>query len=233
MGRHFIDLTNVVTDGGVYVKNVVLGGGAGKHKKWVCVCPICHKEFITQSNHLLLDKITCCSDCSRHKYNDLSGKKFTKLTVIQRVNNGYGVHYLCQCDCGKTTIVDARNLNARTIKSCGCLTTSSLELNTKEILEAYNIKFEQQKTFPDCKDKSLLPFDFFLPDFNILIELQGEQHFRPIDFFGGEEKFYYTLSHDIYKEDFCKENGYKLIQIAYYEDIKKKIEEEIVCLLRK
>ena len=49
--------------------------------------------------------------------------------------------------------------------------------------------FESQKRFKDCKDKRQLPFDFYLPSYNVCIEYQGEQHYRPIDHFGAEVKF--------------------------------------------
>lgn len=78
-----------------------------------------------------------------------------------------------------------------------------------------------------------MPFDFYIPELNALIEIQGRQHFYPIDFFGGEEKFYYQLHHDLIKEKYCEDKGYKLIQIAYYEDIEQRINEEIVWPLRK
>ena len=45
MGRKYIDLTNTTMENGLYIKELAPGtGGAGKHKKWICVCPICKKE---------------------------------------------------------------------------------------------------------------------------------------------------------------------------------------------
>jgi hypothetical protein len=41
-----------------------------------------------------------------------------------------------------------------------------------------------------------LSYDFFLPDFNLLIEYQGRQHFIPVERFGGEETFKIQLEHD-------------------------------------
>lgn len=63
------------------------------------------------------------------KFIDLTGKRFGKLTVIQRVQNkGNKVNWLCQCDCGNTTIVQGSNLKNGHIRSCGCLIS---ETNTK------------------------------------------------------------------------------------------------------
>ena len=43
--------------------------------------------------------------------------------------------------------------------------------------------------FNDCKRKNKLRFDFYLPKYNVLIEYDGMQHFKPIIFFGGIKKF--------------------------------------------
>lgn len=40
----------------------------------------------------------------------------------------------------------------------------------EKILNEENITFEKEKTFSDCKYRRLLSFDFFLKDYNILIE---------------------------------------------------------------
>jgi len=53
---------------------------------------------------------------------DLTGKKFGKLTVLQRVENGKsGAYWLCKCECGKTNVVSSCNLKNSAVKSCGCL----------------------------------------------------------------------------------------------------------------
>lgn len=49
-----------------------------------------------------------------------------------------------------------------------------------------NIKFISEKRFNGCKNINELPFDFYLPNQNLLIEYDGIQHFKPINFFGGE-----------------------------------------------
>lgn len=54
---------------------------------------------------------------------DLTNQRFEKLTVLKRVENGIhgNARWECLCECGKTTIVDARNLRSGAVKSCGCL----------------------------------------------------------------------------------------------------------------
>lgn len=90
-------------------------------------------------------------------------------------------------------------------------------------LENRNISYIFQKRFEDCIDKSFLPFDFYLPDYNICIEYDGKQHFEPIEYFGGEEYFEYIKKHDNIKTQYCIDNNIKLLRIPYF----KNIEEEL------
>jgi hypothetical protein len=54
--------------------------------------------------------------------NDLSGKKFGRVTVIKRVENKNNhVAYLCKCDCGNEFITLSQHLVSGCTKSCGCL----------------------------------------------------------------------------------------------------------------
>lgn len=90
-------------------------------------------------------------------------------------------------------------------------------------LENHNIEYEFQKRFDDCKDDRVLPFDFYLPDSNSCIEYQGAQHYRPIDFFGGEDYFTYVAKHDEIKMNYCKNTNKPLLQLPYF----KNVEEEL------
>ena len=54
---------------------------------------------------------------------DLTGQKFDRLTIIERVGNDKHGHvrWLCQCNCGKKSNVLSSNLRCGHIRSCGCL----------------------------------------------------------------------------------------------------------------
>lgn len=68
------------------------------------------------------------------KYEDLTGQKFGRLTVIQRTkNNKYGnLMWLCQCECGKQKIVRGSHLKGKRIQSCGCL---AFEIAKEKMIE--------------------------------------------------------------------------------------------------
>jgi Zn finger protein HypA/HybF involved in hydrogenase expression len=63
--------------------------------------------------------------------------------------------------------------------------------------------------------------DFYLPDYNIAIECQGNQHYESRDFFGGETEFNKVLERDTRKARLCKENGVKLLYFTHYSKIKE------------
>lgn len=103
---------------------------------------------------------------------------------------------------------------------------SSLEIRVERFLKNNNIKFEEQKIFSDL---GKLRFDFFLPDYNIILEPGGEQHFIPIDKWGGEQSFKQYLEHDNKKYDYCINNNY---DILYYFSFKPEYKEEIEQILK-
>jgi hypothetical protein len=65
-----------------------------------------------------------------------------------------------------------------------------------------------------------LPYDIEIVGKNILVEIQGQQHLKYIEYFHGTiDNFYYQQRKDSYKKRFAESKGYKLLYI-YYDDIK-------------
>lgn len=87
----------------------------------------------------------------------------------------------------------------------------------KSELEKYNIEYETQKTFEDCKYIEKLKFDFYIPKINTIIEYDGEQHFKPIDIFGGEKEFKDRSIRDNIKNQYCKSRNIIMVRIPYYK----------------
>lgn len=107
---------------------------------------------------------------------------------------------------------------------------SRYELEIRNILDKYNIKYKSEKTFKDCKDKGLLPFDFYLYDYNTCIEFDGEQHYNinyDITMKAPDPKLAFETrqKHDKIKTEYCNNNGIGLIRIPYW---KKNHIEEII-----
>ena len=111
------------------------------------------------------------------------------------------------------------------MSGCGCprCYESSGERQIRQWLEKRNISYVFQKTFDNCRDIHPLPFDFYLPDYNTCVEYDDRQHFKPVEHFGGEEKFQITVKHDNFKNQYCIDNNIRILRIPYY----KNIEEEL------
>ena len=111
-------------------------------------------------------------------------------------------------------------------KGCPKCRSSKLELEIINLLEENNIKYEYQyKPKFLINYNRLYSYDFYLQDYNIIIECQGEQHFKPIDFSGhntemAKQMYKKTLQRDKIKYNLCKENKVKLI---YYTNLKKDV----------
>lgn len=79
------------------------------------------------------------------------------------------------------------------------------------ILKENKIDYECEKKFDGCINKSSLRFDFFISKYNMCIEFHGEQHFSPLEFFGGTKNMVKRQKRDVIKENYCKENDLGLV----------------------
>lgn len=94
------------------------------------------------------------------------------------------------------------------------------EMKISSILKNMSINFNTQKKFDDCRSEngSLLKFDFYLPDYNLLIEYDGEQHYvgwwNASDINGNLESI---RARDNIKNEYCLKNNIHLARIPYYD----------------
>lgn len=73
-------------------------------------------------------------------------------------------------------------------KGCPKCNQSKGEKLISKILNERQINYISQYVVNsrDCKVRSFVKIDFYLPDYNIFIEFNGEQHYVPKEYFGGE-----------------------------------------------
>lgn len=102
---------------------------------------------------------------------------------------------------------------------CPICKNSKLERYMRHKLKLINLDFEQNKRFNDCRNVLPLPFDFYIKDRNILIECDGIQHKKPVDYFGGIERLEYQIKNDSIKNEYCKKNKIELIRVNNFSDI--------------
>ena len=121
--------------------------------------------------------------------------------------------------------------NAHTSGKTGCpiCIETKGETAIRVFLENENINFIPQKKFNECKNLYPLSFDFFLPDYNICIEFDGEQHFRVVEFWNNNLEE--NQLRDGIKNKFCKENNIRLIRIRYDENVNYTLVKELNVIL--
>lgn len=195
--------------------------------KWQCKCDCGNLVNVLGSSLTSGHTKSCGCLSKRHKVHDdeMLNKKFGTLTVVSRApshkipsGSVYDM-WNCICDCGNTTVSFGRNLRNGTTSSCGCKRvinqskakrTPKAELWLLDYLKENDIEFEYQKTFYDLcgVNGGLLSYDFYIPSKNMLIELNGLQHYDSIAWFGGDETLIKQLKHDELKEQYTKYNNY-------------------------
>jgi len=127
--------------------------------RWECICDCGNTTFVAGGDLKTGNTKSCgCLNIdnlkSRQK-NDITGKKFGKLTVVSRSDKKtkYGNFYwYCKCNCGKTIEVIGGNLKSGTTKSCGCLNHRRGQSHPN-----YNYSLSQQdrednRDYPEYKD---------------------------------------------------------------------------------
>ena len=210
-------------------------------------------EFICPKGHIFLATLNKikqrrgCPLCKRQLLREKflkSGEEFKKeveskyKSIIIDADSYQGafypVKYTCKI-CGRVSMSLADKVKTGEA-SCHFCSMSKGEREIRVFLEEEQIPFEQQKKFDGCVYKSSLFFDFYLPEYNMCIEFQGEQHYFPVDFSytptlekkeHAKKVFHENQIRDQIKRDFCKNNNIKLLEISY-----KQI-KEISQILRK
>lgn len=209
-----------------------------------------HNEIFTQKYPNHLGHYYGCPQC-RHEMNSsrklLSNEEFIKRCKIiykdqfsyeLTLYKGYRNDVIVTCKDHGPIAVKAESL----LRGAGCplcrresSLTSKGEKFLLNFLEKNNINFNYQKTFEECVYKNPLKFDFYLPDYNLCIEYQGIQHYKPVTFGKlskdkAEKNFKVQQIRDQIKREFCKKENIKLIEISYNKKLYK-VEKELIDYL--
>lgn len=95
--------------------------------------------------------------------------------------------------------------------------TSSLEEHIISVLKKEKIKFQREKTYPDLKF-GYYRFDFFLPQYNLLIEVDGAQHYKFSKLFHKKRQdFLKAQERDRRKNSYALSHNIPLYRIPYFE----------------
>lgn len=190
------------------------------------ICPE-HGEFKQQpTRHKYGQGCPCC--VSKQHDNDSFIKESRKkhgnrydYSRVKYVNNKTKVTIICPIH-GKFEQMAGSHLVGYGCRFCK---ESWGEKEIRVLLEKNNINFIPQHSYNNCRNKELLSFDFYLPDYNTCIEYNGRQHYEPVECFGGEKQFKKQIINDKIKKEYCLNNNIPLIIIKYNEDVTSKINE--------
>lgn len=157
---------------------------------------------------------------SKTHMKNLVQQKFGYLTAIKPTDErgcDGSIVWLCKCECGNYTQVTSNNLIFLRTLSCGCFGASYGEKQIIDCLRQNNIVYEKEKTFLDLKyDNGYSPrYDFYLPDYNRLIEFDGIQHYRENG--GWNKNLQIQQQRDAVKNNYAKEHSISLVRIPYWE----------------
>ena len=187
------------------------------------VCIICpkHGEFWqTPSSHL---KGCGCPKCSadnlRERYTSTKEEFIEKAHEVHKEKYDYSKVKYVNCETKVCIICPDHGEfwqsphNHLSGYGCPKCNLSHLERSLMNYLDDVGITYDSQKRFDWLGLQSL---DFYLPDYKVGIECQGEQHFFPVDFAGkGVEwackEFDKLIKRDKRKKALCEEHGVKLL----------------------
>lgn len=183
-----------------------------------------------------------CSEIGKQKhykdYSTIENIFYNFIKPTNKIEGGSRV-WIVECkNCGKRYEEVPAYLISETRQRgnnpCNCRGNQSKGvLKIIKLLQDNNIKFEQEKKFIDCVSpkNNQMKFDFWVEN-RYLIEYDGEQHFKPISFYGNSitdanEKLKLQQEYDNIKNKWCLEKNITLIRIPYYHYKDIKIEDLI------
>lgn len=197
----------------------------------ICDCPQ-HNIIRVQLNKLKNNNTISCG-CEHKKVAAEQGKK-TYINMLNSIVGSFkiiekteerdfeSVVWLGECIyCGEKRKIAQRNMKNNiahpNICSCQKRGGSSLEQKIEQILNYNNISYNREKIFLNFlyEDTKRHPrFDFYLPEYNCLIEINGKQHYiQPSGYM--KKDFEKRQIRDKIKINWALNNNYKIIIIPY------------------
>jgi Zn finger protein HypA/HybF involved in hydrogenase expression/very-short-patch-repair endonuclease len=191
--------------------------------KVVIICPV-HGQFHQVVNdHMRGIGCSKCSDVFKGDRNRLSNEEFINRAQVRHdglydyAKTNYRdskskVKIICSTH-GVFLQSPGDHMNGAGCPKCNA---SKGEVRIGRFLKTTGLLFEIEKRFENCRNRYTLPFDFYIPSHNLLIEYDGEQHFKVIGHFG-IESFRRTQKHDQIKTRYAERHNIRLLRIKYTE----------------
>ena len=222
-----IGANNLITTTEEFIKELekinpnieVLGKYINSKTPIACRCKIDGYEWSPRPDNLRQRK-GChkCANIVKRTHEEFIKEMHSINPNIKILSNFIDTHTYVKCEClidGNIWEAEPRHL----LDKHGCPQCSD-SIGEREIAKYLNnndIEYNPQYKFEDCKFYKQLPFDFYLPQYNICIEFDGKQHNEIVEWFGGLEGFIERKIRDTIKNVYCQQNNIKLIRIPYSE----------------
>lgn len=180
----------------------------------LCKCKIDGYEWYAYPYDLLNNRSGCrmCANNAPYTTKSFKEKMYTinpDIEIIGEYINSK-TKILCRClKCGYEWYAIPNNLITNRTGCPAHFEKSKGERRIAEYLTENNISYTLYKTYDGLVGIGGKPlsYDFYLEDYNLLIEYHGKQHECAIDYYGGEESFKVQLEHDRRKLNYAKEHG--------------------------
>lgn len=206
-----------------------------------------HDEYTEYTINNIFRNVNFCNKCKiclrslqqhRPKYkNRLTFEKYLSrldevfpksFYSVKRIQNGiFSMDEIIEITCKRHNVIFNRVARNVLNNRCACFkcnkSISIPEMIIYKTLIDCNYEFEFQKVFDELKIgyNKYLRVDFFIPSMNLIIEYDGEQHFRPLS--RGRNlteteltsKFLKTQDNDERKTEFALNNNINLERISF------------------
>ena len=183
-------------------------------------CPFCAIEKLAKQRRLTLNEVI-------RRSNEKHGDGRYDYSESEYINSQTPMKIICPKHGAFWQVPIYHMLGS----GCPICNESKGEYKIRIFLTKNNISFEKEKRFDDCKYKYTLPFDFYIPKYNLCIEFDGIQHYVPTDFSSKMtnlqklENLKLVQLRDKIKTDYCKSHNINLLRIKYDEDVEEKLIE--------
>jgi len=193
----------------------------GIYNKIIIICKK-HGEF--EQTPALHIQGSGCNNCGcertgillRHTNNDFITKAFNEhgetydYSKVQYIRNSNKVIIICKKH-GEFEQTPYHHIKGSGCPLCLNKTEGKVFNNMQSIYPSLIAQFKQDW----CKNEKPLPFDFCIPEYKIIIELDGLQHFKQISNWSSPEE---QFENDKFKEECANNNGYSVIRLLQ-EDV--------------
>lgn len=181
------------------------------------ICPNKHKNSVTLDGFNRVDTVVCeyCSNVHKHTIDEIK-IKFEEVgyTLLAKEYIDAKTPLKFICNGGHTHQISWTHF--RSGQRCAHCNINHGTQACKDYLDKLKLNYITEKSFPKCHLKKVLRFDLYV-DNSFLIEFDGEQHFNPIDYFGGKETHKAQCMKDTIKNLFCIDSCIPLLRISYQE----------------